>query len=81
MTTDIPDRHVTVVGDKGKAPVFVCEDLRELIRGIRNGEDGEELLIDVSQLCQLVLLHLLQPYPSHYGLSKAKIQIALLTFQ
>lgn len=77
----IPDRHVTVVGDEGKPPVLLCEDIRELIRRIRNGEDGEKLLIDVSQLWQVVLLHLLQPYPSHYGLSKAKIQIALLTFQ
>ena len=25
------DRHVTVVGDEGKAPVLISEDVRELI--------------------------------------------------
>ena len=60
-----PDRHVTVIGDEGKAPVLVCENLRELIGRIRNREDREELLVDVTELCQMIWLHLLQPYPSH----------------
>ena len=73
------DRHVTVVCDEGKAPVLVREDLRELIGRIRNREDREELLVDVTEFCQMIWFHLLQPYPSH-GLSKAKIDFSIKVF-